>query len=273
MIRKFMGAQKNDGLTLVFDFEMMNFEFTADYFRELIQSIETYFPNPFMPVYVFSNHDRARSIRRLGNDVRKAKMLHLLQLTVRGVPCMYYGEEIGMTNLKLPFAAALDPIPHKFKSIPRFIFDLLGMTINRDEVRTPMQWDASRNAGFSSAEKTWLPVNPNYETINVESEDKNDGSLLDAIRALLKIRSEHTALRGGSLELIDGLPDDVLGYRRRSEEEEISVLLNFGKSEKHFQFKSEDCIFRLSEQDDWKNGEIKLSGYGGMIPRDCFSQA
>ena len=116
--------------------------------------------------------------RSLGNDVRKAKLLHLLQLTVRGVPCMYYGEEIGMTNLKLPFATALDPIPQKFKSIPRFVFDLLGMTINRDEVRTPMQWSAEKNAGFSSAEKTWLPIHPNYDAFNVEKESKDENSLL-----------------------------------------------------------------------------------------------
>ena len=101
-----------------------------------------------MPVYVFSNHDRARSISRLRNDIRKAKSLHLLELTVRGVPCMYYGEEIGMTNAKIAFAQALDPIPHKFQSIPRFVFDMLGMTLNRDEVRTPMQWNKSKEWRF-----------------------------------------------------------------------------------------------------------------------------
>jgi alpha-glucosidase len=264
-IRKFMGEEKNDGLTLVFDFEMMNFKFTADYFRELIRSVEAHFPNPFMPVYVFSNHDRARSMQRLGNDVRKARLLHLLQLTARGVPCMYYGEEIGMTNAKISFAQALDPIPHKFKSIPRFVFDLLGMTINRDEVRTPMQWDASKNAGFSSAEKTWLAVNPNYETVNVESEDKDENSLLNTIRALLKIRNEHAALQDGSLELMDGLPKGVLGYCRKSGEEEIVIFLNFSESAKQFQFKSRDCVFRLSENDDWKKDDISLSKCGGMI--------
>ncbi len=264
-IRKFMGKEKNDGLTLVFDFEMMNFKFTADYFRKLIQSVEANFPNPFMPVYVFSNHDRARSITRLGNDFRKAKLLHLLQLTVRGVPCMYYGEEIGMTNLKLPFATALDPIPHKFKFLPRFVFELLGLTINRDEVRTPMQWDESKNASFSSAERTWLPVNPNYDAVNVESEEEDDDSLLNTIQTLLKIRSEHSPLQDGSLELIDGLPSEVLGYRRKLDQEEISVLLNFENLEKEFQFKGGSCVFKSSEQCNVKNGKASLSGHGGII--------
>jgi len=79
---------------------MLTFEFSAKYFRELIEDIENQYPDPFMPVYVFSNHDNRRSIKRLANNVQKAKLLHLLQFTVRGVPCLYYGEEIGMTDGK-----------------------------------------------------------------------------------------------------------------------------------------------------------------------------
>src|SRR5512139_3510675 len=170
IIRRFLGGKVNDGLTLVFDFGMMNFKFTADYFRKLIHEMERQYPSPFMPVYVFSNHDKRRSMSRLGGDVHKARLLHMLQLTARGVPCMYYGEELGMTDARFPFKNALDPIPHKYKFIPRFVFDLLGLTINRDEVRTPMQWDEGRNAGFSTVDHTWLPVHENYKWINVEAE-------------------------------------------------------------------------------------------------------
>ena len=264
-LRKFMGDEKNDGLTLVFDFGMMDFKFNAQYFHDLIDDIEKQFPDPFMPVYVFSNHDRARSLSRIGNDIRKAKLLHLLQLTLRGVPCIYYGEEIGMTNSKIAFIQALDPIPHKFESIPRFIFDMLGMTINRDEVRTPMQWNDGKNAGFSSAEKTWLSVHSNYDVVNVEIESKDENSLLNTIRAILKIRNEHETLQQGALELIEDLPVNVLCYRRKSNAEEIIMVLNFSKSEKQFPFIAGNCIFKLSNRDELKNGEINLSGYGGMI--------
>ena len=266
-IRKFMGEEVNDGLTLVFDFGMMDFKFTARYFRDLIEDIERYFPDPFMPVYVFSNHDRARSISRLENDIRKAKLLHLLQLTLRGVPCMYYGEEIGMTNLRLPFAAALDPIPHKFESIPRLVFDMLGMTLNRDEVRTPMQWNGAKNAGFSSAEKTWLPVHPNYEAVNVERESQDKSSLLNTIRAILKIRNSESALRGESLEWIDRLPKSVLGYKRKDGENVIAVLLNFDDKEKEFQLSEGKwtCILGLSRDDHFMDDIVKLNSYGGMI--------
>jgi alpha-glucosidase len=265
IIRKFLGDQKNDGLGLVFDFEMLGFNFTADFFRELIKGIEMHFPDPFMPVYVFSNHDRRRSIHRLGGDFRKAKLLHMLQLTVRGVPCMYYGEEIGMTNSKFAFGSALDPIPHKFKYLPRFLFDSVGMSINRDEVRTPMQWDASKNAGFSSAEKTWRPVHENYSRINVEKESRDDDSLLNTIRTLLKIRVAERLLSEGALELMPGLPFGILGYARKSEDEKVVILLNFDEREQEFQLDSYECIFKLSPRDGVKNKAINLDGFGGMI--------
>ena len=276
ILRKFLGGETNDGLGLMFDFEMLNFKFSAEYFRGLLQEMEKHYPDPFTPVYVFSNHDRRRSIKRLGNDVRKAKLLAMFHLTVRGVPCMYYGEEIGMTDSTLPFATALDPIPRKFKFVPRFIFDLLRFTINRDEVRTPMQWDGTWNAGFSSARETWLPVHPNYREINVERQNQGTNSLLNAIRALLKFRREETAIREGSLDLLSNLPRGVLGYARSKEEGRLVILLNFDQQKKDFHLCSANCVFRLSEEDKIKNETVHLDGYSGMILESteqtiCFS--
>jgi len=264
-IRKFSGDEINNGLGLVFDFEMLNFRFTADYFRELIQNIEADFPAPFMPVYVFGNHDRRRSMLKLGNDMQKAKLLAMLQLTVRGVPCLYYGEEIGMTDLPLPFATAHDPIPHKFRFIPRPIFDALGLTINRDEVRTPMQWDASGNAGFSSAEKTWLPVHGNYNEINVERESRQEDSLLNSIRALMKIRGQEKTLQEGFLEVISSLPKGILGYVRKLDGHKIIVLLNFTGRKQEFIYEFSECIFKLSKQDRVEPRNICLSGFGAAM--------
>jgi glycosidase len=263
--RKFLGEETNNGLTHAFDFDMLTFKFNVDYFHELIKKIEKHYPDPFMPVYVFSNHDKRRSINRIGEDQQKAKLIHMLQLTVRGVPCMYYGEEIGMTNLKQSFSTALDPIPHKFKFIPPIYFDMIGLTINRDEVRTPMQWDGTKNAGFSSAEKTWLPVHKNYREINVEKECKKEDSLLNVIRDLLKLRKHEKALQEGSLELIENLPDGVLGYVRKLGDERILIFLNFGNQEKQFQFNFVSILFKINEKDDTKNGLIKLGRYGGII--------
>ena len=178
---------------------------------------------------------------------------------------MYYGEEIGMTDLPQPFATALDPIPHKFKSIPRFIFDLLGVLINRDEVRTPMQWDGTKNAGFSSAKETWLPVHGNYSEINVQKESKDEDSLLNVIRSLMNVRNGNVSLREGSLELLSGLPNGVLGYERKFKNEKITILLNFSEQAVEFQFKFTECIFTLSDKDHAKEKAILLNGLGGII--------
>jgi glycosidase len=189
----------------------------------------------------------------------------MFQLTVRGVPCMYYGEEIGMTDAKFPFASALDPIPHKFAFAPRFVFDLLGVLINRDEVRTPMQWDGIHNAGFSSAPKTWLPVHENYPTINVEKQQAESDSLLNIVRTLLKLRQQEKCLQEGSLELLDHLPSGVLGYTRILEGKKVIALLNFEDQEKEFQVENSGELFNLSAGDRVKNKTIHLAGYGGLL--------
>jgi oligo-1,6-glucosidase/alpha-glucosidase len=265
IIRRFLGEAANDGLTLVFDFEMMNFKFTADYFRRLVRALEEHYPFPFMPIYVFSNHDKHRSMYRLGNDSRKAKLLAMFQLTVRGVPCMYYGEEIGMTDSQFPFATALDPIPHKFSFLPRFVFDQLGILINRDEVRTPMQWNGDRQAGFSSAQEAWLPAHANHTAVNVEKQQSEADSLLNTIRTLLQIRQQEKCLQEGSLELLEDLPKGVLGYARILEGKKILVLLNFEDREKEFKMENSGNLFQLSAQDRAEGKAIHLAGYGGLI--------
>jgi glycosidase len=170
-----------------------------------------------------------------------------------------------MTDSRLPFKTALDPIPHKFAFIPRFIPDRLGVLINRDEVRTPMQWDGNMNAGFSSAEKTWLPVHGNYTAINVENEDGDKTSLLNVVRTLGKIRKEEAVMREGSLELMDGLPNGVLGYVRRLGNQKISILLNFTEQAREVPIEHSECIFKLSGGDDAKEKAIRLNGLGGVI--------
>jgi oligo-1,6-glucosidase/alpha-glucosidase len=265
IIRKFLGDPTNNGLTLVFDFAMMEFQFSADYFHQLLRDMEEHYPDPFMPVYVFGYHDRHRSIYRLRNDLRKAKLLALFQLTVRGVPCMYYGEEIGMTDSRFSFDTALDPIAHKFTRWPRVIPDRLGVLINRDEVRTPMQWDETRNAGFSSAEETWLPVHENYRAINVEKQQAEPDSLLNVVRGLLKLRQQETCLQEGSLEILGKLPKGVLGYARILESKRILILLNFDDRDKEFQTVNSGRLFSLSSGDRAGHEIIHLAGYGGII--------
>jgi glycosidase len=170
-----------------------------------------------------------------------------------------------MTNLRLPFASALDPLPHKFKLVPRPLLDALGLTINRDEVRTPMQWDMTNQAGFSSARMSWLPVHPNHLQVNVAHQIGDPASLLNTVRALLNLRKQHAALREGSLRLLDGLPAGVLGFVREVEDEEVMVLLNFEENEKDFPAPSGETLFCVSTLDEVRGGHVHLTGRGGLI--------
>jgi alpha-glucosidase len=229
-IRKFVGNKHNDGLGLVFYFEMLRFKFNAGYFRKLIIKMEKHFGEPFMPVYVFSNHDRRRAATRLKENTGKIKLLLTFQLTVRGVPCLYYGEEIGMPDHKLPYAHALDPIPHLNKWIPRFATELADETLNRDDLRTPMQWNKNKNAGFSSAEKTWLPVHPDFENTNVEKSQSDENSILHVVKKLLAVRNTYRVLQNGRIEVIDtGKEKELLHYRRITDNETLDILLNFSQ--------------------------------------------
>jgi glycosidase len=171
-----------------------------------------------------------------------------------------------MRNVRLPLSTALDPLARKYRAIPGFVFDLLKMNINRDEARTPMQWEAAPQAGFSSAAQTWLPVHANHTFVNAASQSANPDSLLETIRQLLKARRQWAALSEGDLEWIGGTPPDILAYRRTHPEGTLSIFLNFSPQGQSFAFETGKVVFKLSADDGpEQSGRIHLGGYGGLI--------
>lgn len=267
LVKNYLGTEKNDGLGLVFNFEMLRFKFNAPYFKKLITELETDFAEGYMPVYVFSNHDRRRSMKRLRGDVEKAKLLHTLQLTARGVPCMYYGEELGMTDGRIKYKNGLDPIAQKYKWVARFLTDLADETLNRDDVRTPMQWDSTLNAGFTKNATGWLPVNPDYKEVNVATAQKDDSSLLNTVRRLLWLRKNSAALNYGSLNILSNVPRQVLAFKRVHGAEEITVYLNV--SAKAQRIKNEYAnalpVFSVTPGVVVNSASVTLPPYGGVI--------
>ena len=225
---------RTDGLHLTFQFQSLNASLDASTFRDLITKYEHEFAEPYIPTWVFSNHDQVRRISKLGNDMEKAKLNVTLQLTARGVPFIYYGEEIGMSNHRFPVKGAQDPVALRYSWLPQFLVNLLtrdgSFSLNRDECRTPMQWDSSPNAGFCAADvEPWLPVEPRYETINVESEESDPDSLLHCYRNLLQLRRNTPALHSGSMSLLDSSKhqNSLLTYERNHNEQTVQIWLNF----------------------------------------------
>ncbi len=236
MLRRYCGEDA-DGLHMVFLFKTLRTRFAGKDVRALIHEFERAFPDPFMPTYVFGNHDRPRLARRLGDCPRKAKLLAMMQLTVRGVPFIYYGEEIGMAHHDIPLADGLDPVAARYRFVPQRVAGFLrrhGILMNRDECRSPMQWHHGPNAGFSpESSKPWLPVHPQHPEVNVALQESDPESLLNCYRSLLKLRRAQPALHGGQLELrsLEGLPHEVVAYQRSHGEggdrAEVDVFLNF----------------------------------------------
>jgi len=228
-LKQYVGADL-DGLNLVFLWELLKTKPDARFFRDVIQHHEDHYPPPYAPVYVFGNHDQKRIISKVGGDPRIAKLLALLQFTVRGVPVTYYGEEIGMSEVDIPARKAKDPIGQRYKWIPGFLLDALDLYVNRDGCRTPMQWDDSVNAGFCGEGATpWLPVHKNHKAVNIQYQLADEDSILHVYRKLLHLRRENKALREGSLQLIDGSMSEknMLIYHRECDDETVFIVINF----------------------------------------------
>jgi len=268
-MRELLGLEEYDGLNLVFLFDFLDhFDFSADYFRQKVEEYEAFYPYPLVPTYVFSNHDQARSINRLDNDMQKADILATFQLTMRGVPFIYQGEEIGMKNGDIPLTEAEDPLAAYWLTLPKWISENTGIIMNRDNCRTPMQWSAEKSAGFSSNNDTWLPLQKDYKTINVQDQLQNNNSLLHTYKELLAIRKRNPVLKNGTLQFIDrkNLPEDVLAYKRSGNGKEITVYLNFSDKVKNIDYKDivgSIVLFSKRSQLDFSN--IKLDPYGLLI--------
>jgi len=269
---------KTNGLHLTFLFQSLNARFDANTFRNLISRYEQYFIEPYSPTWVFSNHDQMRRISKLGNDVNKAKINVMLQLTARGVPFIYYGEEVGMSNHRIPLRNAQDPVALKYSWLPQFIVNLLtrsgSISLNRDDCRTPMQWTSSPNAGFCSDKSiSWLPVSLGYETINVDSEESNPDSLLNCYKALLKLRKETPALHSGSLNLLPpSLFGNFLSYQRIYDEQVVQIWLNFSKKPSYVSEigKNPKLLFStISDTDTLNESKLHLAPYQGVIIGIC----
>lgn len=226
LLKKYQGTN-GDGLNLVFLFELINFSFKKSYFQKFLLSMEKDFTSPRLPVLTFSNHDRPRGISRVNNSLEKARILTLFQLTARGVPVTYYGEEIGMMNHNLPVKNSHDPLTENYSWVPQWLSKLLKVFLNRENCRTPMQWTPGRYRGFSSV-KPWLPTLPSSEGRDVESQMKDPKSLLNCYSTLLNLRKTLLPLHKGSLQVRKS-PRGILIYERCFNNESLVIVISFSR--------------------------------------------
>jgi glycosidase len=179
---------------------------------------------------VVENHDRSRLLDRVGGDVRKARVFATILLTLRGVPTIYQGQELAQSNTYIPLRRAQDPVVRTHLPwLPEAVNRRLPERLNRDEVRTPMQWDAGPTAGFCPEGVTpWLPVNDDRATANVADQRDDPGSVMSLYRRLFAVRAEHPALHSGRLDLVPGAPEGTVAWLRTHGDEQVLVVANLG---------------------------------------------
>ncbi|MDH4199632.1 MAG: alpha-glucosidase [Spirochaetia bacterium] len=209
----------SDALNLAFDFSIMYRLWSA---RSLFLAVKKWLqaiPEKGWACHVLSNHDQKRSFSRLCRGKwaqEKAKVLSAFFLTIPGTPIIYYGEEIGMKSLAIRKKNIVDPLGKKF----------WPFYSGRDSSRTPMQWSIQKNSGFSE-KNSWLPVNPDYMTINVETQDDDKQSLLNHYKELIHLRNLEPALNIGDWKINEEGQRGVVDYYRFYKDNIIRVIINF----------------------------------------------
>jgi alpha-glucosidase len=170
--------------------------------RENVEAVEATLPPGSWPAWTGSNHDAKRfPTRWAGDDPARTRAALLILLALRGTPFLYYGDEIGMPDVPLDPAKALDPVARRMNDPEE----------NRDVCRTPMQWDDGPGAGFTDGGEPWLPFGDT--SINVAAQREDRDSALHLVRDLIALRRDRSDLRGGAYETLPA-PEGAWAWRR-----------------------------------------------------------
>ena len=208
----------NPKVSMPFNFEGLWAPFDAESYRRFITEFQGMIKQDLhMPVYCFSNHDQWRIVTRVGGE-DQARLIALMQLTLPGLPVVYYGDELGMPNTPIPEDKRQDPIYHTNPDPNAW----------RDPERTPMQWTRDAYAGFSTAEP-WLPIVKDFAKRNVAMQQTEPDSFFALYKRLLGLRSRYDLLRYGSYETFGEADPDLFLYARRLGSKHVYIALNFSK--------------------------------------------
>lgn len=254
----------NDELHLAFNFEFLECPWQASAFKAAVERWECSLPEGGWPNYVLSNHDYPRHYSRYakGEETEaRARLAALMLFTLRGTPFLYYGEEIGMRNVRVPRWRFQDPVGKRYWPFHP----------GRDEERTPMQWTGGEQAGFST-QNPWLPLPRDYTLRNVKAQEQDPDSLLNFYKKLIWLRKRTPTLLTGSYKTLSELPDDIFGYIREGEGERYLTLLNFTGSAKLVQLhgdlpKQGQIVISTVHRQETKIvlSSIQLAGNEGLL--------
>ena len=277
---------KNGVFDMLFEFNHMNLEFTngeiwcqaTGYKDEIIPKLKKALSesenatatNGWYPIF-FENHDQPRSIRHYfpdnADNKLTAKALATILLTLRGTPFIYQGQELGIDNVKWQSISNYNDISshgqydiaknegYSDEEAMKFIH-----RYSRDNARTPMQWNQEENAGFSRG-KSWLPIHDDFAKYCVEVENKNEDSVLNFYRRLVKLRSEGKSaeiLQKGTYKELTNVDKMIYAFERCFENQKIITLVNFsGKSIKYDLLELSSAKILIETQKESKYGILR----------------
>jgi alpha-glucosidase len=241
------------GANLPFNFLLLQGAWTADAMAQIISEYDSALPAGAWPNWVLGNHDNTRIATRVGS--RQAWIAGMLLLTLPGTLTMYYGEEIGMTNVPIPPDEVQDPAE---KNEP-------GLGLGRDPERTPMPWDGSASAGFTTG-RPWLPIGADHEDVNVAALEQDSGSILQLYRTLINLRRSRPTLVSGKMQSV--IADrSVLRYERRGDWDRVLVLLNMGTDSVPMTIESGTILASTDFDRNGQNvsGTVELKAAEGIV--------
>lgn len=209
---EYYGKAETPGVHLPFNFQLLDAPWNAEALARIITAYEAALPPGGWPNWVIGSHDAPRIAGRLGDA--QARVAAMLLLTLRGTPTLYQGDELGIGRVAIPPDRIRDPQDLRQP----------GLNLGRDGSRTPMPWDVTPHAGFSTVEP-WLPLNADWAVRNVAEQVDDADSMLNLYRRLLGLRRQSRALNRGAF-LLHSCDDDVLVYERTHGEERLLIALN-----------------------------------------------
>ncbi|KAA8483616.1 alpha-glucosidase [Arcticibacter tournemirensis] len=250
----------NKGAHLPFNFQLIDLPWIAQKIARAVDEYEAALPPGGWPNWVLGNHDRPRIATRVG--IEQARIAAMLLLTLRGTPTIYYGDELGMRDVPIPFEEIQDPQG----------LNMPDKNLSRDPARTPMQWDCSANGGFSSV-RPWLRVDEAFERENVQVEREDRHSMLSLYKRLIELRQKEQSLITGAYEPVECNEQTIAYIRRESGHSAFFVLLNLSNGSACFNNENRriNGFVNIATSPHLEgrmiSGKINLNGNEGIIVR------
>ncbi|PKE33568.1 glucohydrolase [Macrococcoides caseolyticum] len=266
-------GEENGKFNMVFQFEHLNLwdhnvgkSFNIKGYKDVLNSWQKGLENKGWNALFIENHDRQRVSSTWGDDEEywyESSTSHaVVYFLQQGTPFIYQGQEIGMTNYPFEDIIDFDDVHAKNiynqelkKGVPKEEVMEMLRRISRDNTRTPMQWDDTKNAGFTKG-TPWLKVNPNFEDINVFKQEKDENSILNFYKQLIQLKKKHLTLTYGTFDLIYPEDTKVFAYTRTYEGDQFIIIGNLShdkvtlKKDESLKMKDESLVLYNYQKED-----------------------